>query len=154
MSGERKRILLVSSSGGVLLDLLALKPWWSRYDTIWAAVRAADTESVLAGYRVRWIPDSSIKQPVGVLRGLLRARRIFRKERPNLVLSAGSGPAIPFFLLAFASGIPTFWVSTFNLMSTPGITARICGRLASRVLLQRPSMLEGHPNGIVIGELY
>jgi hypothetical protein len=39
-----KRILLVSSSGGVLLDLLALEPWWSRYDAIWAAMRAADTE--------------------------------------------------------------------------------------------------------------
>ena len=32
-----RRILLVSSSGGVLPDLLALEPWWGRYDARWVA---------------------------------------------------------------------------------------------------------------------
>ena len=31
-------MLLVSSSGGVLPDLLALRPWWGRYDVSWVAV--------------------------------------------------------------------------------------------------------------------
>lgn len=34
MSTRRYRVLLVSSSGGVLLDLLALRPWWSRHDQV------------------------------------------------------------------------------------------------------------------------
>jgi hypothetical protein len=51
-------------------------------------------------------------------------------------------------------GIPTFWLSTLNMLTTPGISARICGRLASRVLLQQRSMLKAHPGGIVIGEIY
>jgi UDP-N-acetylglucosamine:LPS N-acetylglucosamine transferase len=71
-----------------------------------------------------------------------------------LIVSAGSGPAILFFLAARVRGIPTFWVSTLNVLTTPGISAKFCARVASRVLLQQPSMLGAHPSGIVIGELY
>lgn len=52
MPSVSKRILLVSSSGGVLLDLLALGPWWSRHHAVWAVVKAANSVSALAGQRV------------------------------------------------------------------------------------------------------
>lgn len=71
-----------------------------------------------------------------------------------MVVSAGSAPAIAYFLFARALGIPTFWISTLNVLTTPGISAKICTRLTSRVLLQQSSMRDAHPNGIVIGELY
>jgi hypothetical protein len=151
---DARRVLLVSSSGGVLLDLFALMPWWSRHDVVWAAVEAADTQWLLERYRVHWIDDVSARRPIGILACLLQARRILRSERPDLVVSAGSGPAVPFFLAASLADIPTFWVSTLNVLTTPGITARICARLASRVLLQRSSLQAAHPDGVVIGELY
>ena len=154
MSNAAKRLLLVSSSGGVLLDLLALEPWWSRYHVLWAAVRAADTEAALAAQRVRWISETSIKQPLGFVPSLVQAWRLLRSEQPQLIVSAGSGPAISFFLIARVLGIPTFWLSTLNVLTTPGISAIICARLASRVLLQRASLLTAHPHGLVIGELY
>jgi hypothetical protein len=151
---DARRVLLVSSSGGVLLDLLALAPWWSRHDVVWAAVNAADTQLLLEKYRVHWVDDVSARRPIGILPGMLRSLRILRTERPDLVVSAGSGPAIPFFLAASLADIPTFWVSTLNVLTTPGITARICARLASHVLLQRSSLRAAHRDGIVIGELY
>jgi UDP-N-acetylglucosamine:LPS N-acetylglucosamine transferase len=159
MSGERvdsraRRVLLVSSSGGVLLDLLALEPWWREHERAWAVVRAIDAESLLNGERVRWIPDCSVAHPVGLVPGFLTAWRILRAERPTLVLSAGSGPAIPFFALSRVLGIPTFWLSSLNIVTTPGVAARICSRLASRILLQRESMRVAHPDGVVVGELY
>jgi hypothetical protein len=149
-----KRILLVSSSGGVLLDLLALGPWWARHQAVWAVVRAADSVSALEGQRVHWIKEASIRWPIGLFTGLAQAWNIIRKERPELVVSAGSAPAIVYFLAARALGIPTFWLSTLNVLTTPGISAKICARLSSRVLLQQSSMREAHPNGLVIGELY
>ena len=152
---DPRKLLLVSSSGGVLLELLALEPWWSRHDVAWAAVPAADTRPLLAGQQhVHWIRDVSIRRPFGLLPGLLRAGRILRAERPDLVVSAGSAPAVPFFLAAAVADIPTFWISTLNVLRTPGLTARICARLASQVLVQRPSQRAAHPDGTVIGELY
>ena len=147
-------MLLVSSSGGVLLELLALERWWSRHDVVWAAVPAADTRPLLARQHVHWIGDVCVRRPLGLLPGILRARRILRTERPDLVVSAGSGPAVPFFVLAALTDIPTLWISTLNVLGSPGLTARICARLASQVLLQRSSQRAAHPDGVVIGELY
>jgi hypothetical protein len=154
LNGAPKTLLLVSSSGGVLLDLLALRPWWSRHRTVWAAVRAADTASALHGEAVHWLCDVSLRHPLTPARGFLQAWRVIREERPQLIVSAGSGVAIPFFLVARLRGIPTFWISTLNVIAVPGISAQICARLSSRVLLQQASLLKAHPSGIVIGELY
>jgi hypothetical protein len=147
-------VLLVSSSGGVLLELLALHPWWSRHHVAWAAVRAADTESLLAECQVAWLPELAAGRPIALLPALLRARRILRRVKPDLIVSAGSGPAIPFFVLAAAQGIPTFWISTLNVSGKAGISARLCARLASRVLVQRPVQREMHPGAVLVGELY
>jgi hypothetical protein len=149
-----KRILLVSNSGGVLLDLLALGPWWAQHHAVWAVVRAPDSVSALAGERVHWIREASIRRPIGLITGPAQAWRIIRKERPELVVSAGSAPAIAYFFFARALGIPTFWLSSPNIPTTPGISAKICARLTSRVLLQQSSLRGAHPDGIVIGKLH
>src|SRR5438034_7550650 len=100
-----RRVLLVSSSGGVLLDLLSLAPWWSRHDATWAVVRATDTESALTGENVQWINECHAAQPLRLLRGLGAARRLIRRVDPDVIISAGSGAAVPFFLAGRALGV-------------------------------------------------
>src|SRR5215208_6434111 len=154
MTRRRGRLLLVSSSGGVLLDLLALEPFWSRHDHTWAAVRAADTESALLGHPVRWLEEKSISRPFQLLHGLAESVRILRSERATAVLSAGTGVAVPFFISARILGIPSLWIATLNLIRTPGLAARVCSRLATTVLVQRDTMSGAHPGAVVVGELY
>jgi UDP-N-acetylglucosamine:LPS N-acetylglucosamine transferase len=148
------RVLLVSSSGGVLLELLALEPWWSKYRTTWAVVKATDTISALAGRRVLWISDASPRQPFGIPLGIMRAWRIIKRERPGLIVSAGSGPAVFFFLVARVMGIPTFWVVTMNVLTSPGVAASICAPLSSRTIVQHRNLLNRYPNAIYVGQLY
>lgn len=149
-----KRVLLASSSGGVLLELIALRPWWSRHDPVWAAAKAADTESVLKSEPVYWVREISARRPVGLLPAVVRAAQILRRERISLVASAGTGVAVPFFVAARLIGVPSFWVSTLNVVDQPGMAARVCARLATRVLVQRDEQLACHPDAVVIGELY
>lgn len=151
---RRLKVLLVSSSGGVLLDLLALEPWWSRHRPAWALVPAPDTTTVLPGHSIHWVREPNVSNPVAMLPALLQARRVLRRERPDVIVSAGTGCAVPFFALARLRRIPAIWLSTFNLMEHAGVAARICGRLAAAVLVPRESMLQAHPGAIVIGELY
>jgi hypothetical protein len=148
------RALLVSSAGGVLLDVLALKPWWIHHDVVWAAVPAVDTAAELAGQSVYWVSETSTRHPAGLLSGIATAWRIVQAERPDVVVSAGTGCAVPFFLVATVLRVPTVWLSTFNVLTTPGLAGSICGRLASLVLVQRPETLAVYPRGVVIGELY
>jgi hypothetical protein len=129
------RLLLVTGSGGALLDLVALRPWWERHETSWVAVRAADTTAALAGLPVTWAPGSI---------GMWRALRLLRRERPELLVSAGR-MATPFFRAARPLRIPTLWVES---LTRTGPRPR-AARLAGEVLTQRPAR-----PGVFVGELY
>ena len=154
MPDRRYRVLLVSSSGGVLLDLLALKPWWSRHEVTWVCVPAPDTTPLLCGQRVHWEPEQSVRRPLGVVAASLRALAILRAERPQLIISAGTGVAVGVFLAGRLLRIPAVWLETLNIVTKPGIASRICGQLAAAVLLQRPELMQHRRRAVYIGELY
>ena len=147
-------MLLVSSSGGVLPDLLALRPWWGRYDACWVAVDAPDTRELLVGERVRWTPELSPGRPDQVLAAVPAARAALRASRVDLVVSAGSGIAVPWFLAARVAGARAVWVETFNIVDRAGLAARLCARLASQVVVQRPHLLARHRRAVDVGELW
>jgi hypothetical protein len=151
---RRYRILLVTSSGGVLLDLLGLRAWWSSHDAVWAAVAAADTEALLAGQRVHWLRERVAARPLGLVGATITAWRILGRDRPDLLVSAGTGVAIGFFLAAKMRRVPALWLETLNLVTQPGLASRVCSRLAARVLVQRPEQLRLRPDAIVLGDLY
>lgn len=148
------RVLLVSSSGGVLPDLLALRPWWSRYDASWVAVDAEDTRELLAGEGVRWTAELSPSRPDKVLAAVPAARAALRRNRVDLVVSAGSGVAVPWFLAARLAGVRAVWVETFNIVDRAGLAARLCARLAGEVVVQRPQLLARHRRAVNVGELW
>jgi len=149
-----RRVLLVTSSGGVLPDLLALEPWWGRYESGWVAVDAPDTRELLAGRRVRWVPELRPGRPDRVLAAVPAARRALRRDRVDLVVSAGTGVAVPWFLAARTAGVRAVWVETFNIVDRAGLAARLCARLAGQVVVQRPELLRRHRRAVNVGELW
>lgn len=144
----------MSSTGGVLLDLLALRPWWSRHDASWVAVPGPDTREVLAAERVTWADELTPRQPLALIRAVLEAREHLRTNRIDLVVSAGTGVAVPYFIAARLTGVPAWWVETLNVLAGGGIAARICARAGDLVLVQHSDMLGDYPRALFVGELY
>jgi len=151
--GVAKQVLLVSSSGGVLLDLLALQPWWGRHEIEWVAVAAADTSDALRSYSVTWSDELSARRPLVLARALLEALRRLALNRPDVVVSGGSGIAVPYFVAARILSVPSVWVETFNVLGRPGLASRVCGSLATTVVVQHPELLERHRRAVYVGEL-
>jgi hypothetical protein len=147
-------VLLVSSSGGVLLDLMGLRPWWSRHESQWVAVPAVDTKAALAGCTVDWVPERVAGRPLGAVAGVWQAWRLLGRAQPDVVVSAGTGVAIGFFVAARVRRIPSLWLETLNLVGDPGLASRVCSRLASRVLVQRSEQCRLATRTVVVGELY
>ena len=154
VAGGQQRILLVSSSGGVLLDMMALRPWWDRYDVGWVSVAAPDTRELLSDQRVAWVSELSPSRPLEVLRAIRTARALLADWEIGLVISAGTGVAVPYFVAARLGGIPAWWVETLNVIGRPGLAARCCARLAQRVVVQHGHLLARHRRAINVGELY
>jgi hypothetical protein len=154
VSRPPRALLLVTSSGGVLLDLLALRPWWERFERQWVAVPAVDTTESLVGEEVLWQDEVGIGHPVAFAGATRRARRLLVSRRFDVVVSAGTGLAVPWFSVARTMGVPCTWVETLNLVGEPGKSAAICQRLATRVLVQRPELVGDRRRAAFVGELY
>ena len=148
------RILLVSSSGGVLPDLLAMEPWWGRHEAAWVAVDAPDTRELLAGRDVHWAAELRPTHVPEVLAAVPRARRALHDDGVEVVVSAGSGVAVPWFLAARGTGVSAVWVETFNIVDRAGLAARLCARLATHVVVQRPELLSHYRRAVNVGELW
>ena len=151
-------MFLISSNGGVLLDVMALAPWWEHHTVRWVSVAAEDTRDVLASYDVAWWSElRPALRPAFALdaaRALRFAWRELHRVPGALIVSAGSGVAIPWFVAAWIARVPRVWVETFNVRGRPGLAARLCARLASTVIVQHPELMARHRRALYVGELY
>jgi hypothetical protein len=146
--------MLVCSSGGHLLQLHRLKPWWSKWDRVWVTFDTPDSHSLLAGEDVRWAYRPTTRNVLNLLRNLALAWRLLRRDRPDVVVSTGAGVAFPFFLVARLLGIKTVYLEVYDRIDVPTLTGRLCQPLASRFLLQWDAQKRFYRRGEVIGRLF
>jgi beta-1,4-N-acetylglucosaminyltransferase len=147
------RVLIVCSSGGHLVQLYNLKPWWERHDRLWVTFEKLDSKSLLAGESVTWAHHPTTRNLRNLARNLGLAWRLLRSYRPDLVVSTGAGVAFPFFLLARLLGQKTVYVEVYDRIDSATMTGRLCYPLSNLFLLQWEEQRRIYPKGIVIGSL-
>jgi UDP-N-acetylglucosamine:LPS N-acetylglucosamine transferase len=147
------RVCLVCSSGGHLLQLHRLEPWWSKHERVWVTFDTPDAASLLRGERVERAYHPTTRNLVNLARNLRLAVRILRAERPDVVVSSGAGVAFPFFVVARLLGIKTVYVEVYDRIDLPTLTGRLCHPLSSLFLLQWPEQQRFYSRGQLIGRL-
>jgi beta-1,4-N-acetylglucosaminyltransferase len=147
------RVLLVCSSGGHLIQLHNLRPWWERHERMWVTFRKLDSRSLLAGERVAWAHHPTTRNLPNLVRNLLLAWRLLRSFRPDVVVSSGAGVAFPFFLVARLLGQKTVYVEVYDRIDSATMTGRLCYPFSNLFLLQWEEQRRSYPKGVVIGSL-
>ena len=84
---------------------------------------------------------------------LWEAYRIIRRERPDLILSTGAGPAVPFALVGKLFRIPNIFVEISAQVTEPSLTGRIMYRLADRFFYQWKALERYFPKASYGGPL-
>lgn len=86
-----------------------------------------------------------------VLRNLFEAFRILRHERPDVILSTGAGPVVPFALVGRALfGTRVVFIETITRVSRPSLTGRIMYRLAHDFIVQWPLLKSWFPKAVLV----
>ena len=148
-----ERVLMVSTQGGHLAHLVALRDWWQFQDRVWVCPDAPDVTDRLAGERVVLSHSPTTRNVPNLVRNALLAIRLLRRERPSLVVSAGAGVAVPFFVAAWLMRIPTVFIEVYDRVDTPTMTGRLCGPFTTRRIVQWQSQLEFYPDAHLVGPL-
>jgi beta-1,4-N-acetylglucosaminyltransferase len=147
------KLLLVCSSGGHLLLLHQLRPWWERHDRSWVTFDKTDARSLLDGERLDWAHHPPQRNIPNLLRNLRLAWRVLRRERPDVLVSTGAGVAFPFFVLAKPLGIKTVYVEAYERMDRASLTGRLCYPICDLMVLQWEEQRRFYPRGELVGAL-
>ncbi len=146
-------VLLVSTQGGHLAHLLALRSWWEGRERLWVCPDTPDVVDRLDGERVVRSHSPTTRNVPNLVRNSVLAFRTLRRERPSLVVSAGAGVAVPFFVAAWLLDIPTVFIEVYDRIDSPTMTGRLCGPFTTRRIVQWPSQLEFYPDALLVGPL-
>lgn len=85
---------------------------------------------------------------------LWEAFRILRKQRPDIILSTGAGPVVPFALIGrLFFNTRVVYIETITRINQPSLTGRIMYRLAHDFYYQWQGLSGYFPKGVYGGPL-
>jgi beta-1,4-N-acetylglucosaminyltransferase len=147
-NGSTRKLCIVSSCGGHLTEVRLLKPAYKDSEHFYVLNDKAELSEDMKG-RTYFIRHS--ERDWLLFMNLLEAWRILRNEKPDLILSTGAGPVVPFALVGKLLGIRSVFIETFTRVNRPSLTGRIMYRLADRFFYQWKQLEPFFPKGVYGG---
>lgn len=138
---RQKRLLAVASGGGHWVQLQRMREAFEGFDVAYVSTFKGHAEG-LSGSRVYTVPDSSRIHKMAFLRSLLLSMRILLIERPQVVISTGSAPGLPFIIGGRAIGARTLWVDSIANGERLSASGRIARRFAHQTISQWAEVAE------------
>lgn len=151
-------LLLVCSTGGHLLQLVALRGAWGDFSRVWVTFDKSDARSLLAGERVVFAHGPTNRNfgllaARNLLRNLVAAVRLLRAVRPKVVLTTGAGVAVPFAWVGRLLGARVVYVESLTRIERPSLSCRLIAPVASRIYAQWPELTEAVPRARYVGNV-
>lgn len=143
------KIALVSSIGGHLSELLELLPAFEGHEVLWIT---NDPSPVLPP-EIRPILVAHAERDWRVLWNVVEFAAILGREKPDVLVSMGAGPAVPAAALAKLAGVPVLYVEPSSAVRAPTLTGRLMRWLATERWVQWPGMVKVLPGSRFVGGL-
>ncbi len=147
-------VLLVCSTGGHLLQLVALREAWDGRSRAWVTFDKSDARSLLQGEFVYHAHGPTNRNIPNLLRNLLLAPRIVGRLRPRVVITTGAGVAVPFAWIARLRGAKIVYVESFTRIDHPSLSCRLIAPVANRIYAQWPELADAYPRARFVGNVF
>jgi len=135
------KIALVSSVGGHLTDLVALRDAFAGAERVWIL---NDRSPVLPKGERAYVV-SHAERDLRVLWNLFEFAAILSREAPDVIVSAGAGPAVPAAVIARIARVPFVYVECSCAVTKLTMTGRLMRPLARRFYVQWESLKQAAP---------
>ena len=146
-------LLLVCSSGGHLLQLVAVRDAWCDRTRAWVTNDRADARSLLVTERVFYAYGPTTRNVKNLLRNTHFAWSVLRRTKPRAILTTGAALAVPFAWFARFKGIEVVYVETLSRIEKPSLSCRLVRPVASRVYVQWPELVNRVPGARYVGSV-
>lgn len=135
------KICCTCSHGGHLTEMLQLQPCFTGHDVFYFCYDADTTRRLDRAFLV----PNMAKNPIEFLKNLVRVTRLFRRERPDLIVSTGAEIAIPVVLVGkFLFRARVLYIECGAQVVRPSVTGRVVYWLADEFYVQWPELLSAY----------
>lgn len=153
---SKNKICFVSSSGGHWEELLCLKELAEEYESFFVTeqggqVQDSTFENIYALPQINRHEKNFI---IHMVQLFFRAKKILKKEKPNIVISTGALVSFPFCVLMKLSGGKVIYIESFARVENPSLTGKLVYRFADLFLVQWETMLKVYPKAKYVGGIF
>ena len=148
------KVCFITSSGGHLTHLVQLKEWWKNKERFWVTFEKEDSKSILKDEKKYWCYFPTNRNIKNLIKNTLLAIKILLKEKPDLIVSTGAAPAIPFFYLGKLLGAKVVYIEVYDRIEKPTITGKLVYPISDLFVLQWEEQKKFYPRGRVLEGLF
>jgi UDP-N-acetylglucosamine--N-acetylmuramyl-(pentapeptide) pyrophosphoryl-undecaprenol N-acetylglucosamine transferase len=141
----RQKYLFAASTGGHLAQLARLAPRFNPHpDSLWLTFRTPQSESLLKGKRVKYVPYIAPRDFAGAARAALTVRRLVHSERFDRAVSTGAAIAVSVLPIAKLAGVRTTYIESVSRVKGPSLSGRMIAAMhAAELYTQHESWATG-----------
>lgn len=148
------KICFITSSGGHLTHLIQLKEWWKHKERFWVTFEKEDSKSILKEEKKYWCYFPTNRNIKNLIKNTFLAIKILRKEKPDLIVSTGAAPAIPFFYFGKLFGAKLVYIEVYDRIDKPTLTGKIVYPISDLFVLQWEEQKKFYPKGEMLGGIF
>ncbi len=147
------RVCLAASAGGHASELMKLANCWKGQDCFFVTTSHVVQRQMAQHGRVYVVPESNRRQPLRVLKTLLRCVKILRTERPDAVVTTGAAVGCIMAFLGWLSGAKVAWIDSIANSECLSLSGRLARPFADLVLTQWPELAKRYKSVEYVGHV-
>ena len=159
LTKERKtvqelKICLVGSSGGHLLQMFMLRPFWENKERFWVTFDKEDARSLLEGekmYSCYYPTNRNIKN---LFKNTFVAIKVLLHEKPDVIISTGAAVAVPFFYIGKLLGKKCIYIEVYDRIDKGTLTGKLVYPISDVFIVQWEEQKQVYPKAINLGGIF
>ncbi|MDX6154081.1 PssD/Cps14F family polysaccharide biosynthesis glycosyltransferase [Marinococcus sp. PL1-022] len=153
-----KKILLISSVGGHLTQLLQLEPLFQKYNYHIVTEKTDVTKSLKAKYPISFLTYGARNYPFRYMfkfsYNIFKSLFLFLRHRPDVVITTGTHTAVPMCYIAKLFRKKVVYIESFAKSHSPNMAGKMVYPIADLFIVQWESMKEFYPKAVYGGSIY
>ena len=154
---SKKKICLISSSGGHFEQLLTLRKLSENNDVFIVTEKTKyNKNDKKINYFVKQVNRKELLFIPKMILILFKSLYIYIKEKPDVIISTGVLASIPMLFIGHIFKKKVIYIESFAKINSPTMTGNLIYKkhIADRFYVQWETMKEFYPNSIYLGGIY
>lgn len=147
------KICIACAGGGHLSEILQLHALFKKHEYFFLTDHRENSDALAKKEKVYFV-ECPRRNPAKLVKNFCQSLRIFRKEKPDVVISTGADTAVATCMIAKAFGKKLVFIESFCRVNAPSVSARLLYPVSDLFFVQWHEMKKFFPRAIFAGSVF